>query len=611
MGKLFPETTGELAGNETLMIPERKEKYEFGRFRLDLNERALFDGEDMVSLPPKLFDTLVILVEYKGRVVEKEELMQRVWPDSFVEENNINKNIYALRKLFGEDQDFIETIPKRGYRFVAKVSEGWSVPDEIIVKTRTTGRLIIEEELEPEPKPKTIAVLPFKTFGSNGSSDHLGLGLADALITRLGNAQQITVRPTSSIVKYNNVDQDLFRIGQELRVDAILEGSIRRLEPRIRVTVQLVNIKDEITLWAGKFDESFTDIFTVEDMISERVADALTLSLSGKERALLTKHHTENIEAYEWLLKGIYQVNRYTPEALGKAIEAFTEATLKDPNYALAFSWLSGCSSLIYFRNISAPPAKEVALKAKLYAEKALSLDDSLAEAHVVYLAAMLYHDFNFSGVEKEIDRVVAMNPKGPPAHRWCGIFLGARGRFAEALQVMQQACDADPLSSIGNLGKGNIYFYMREYDKAIEAFAKTLEIEPSSWEARLGLAAIYAIKGQYSQALAELDKPFIIDEARKMAIRGFIYAKSGDDGQARRILEVLQARAAQDYVNPREMATLHAALGEADQAFIWIEKAYEERYPWLISLNVDFWTEPLRSDPRFTDLLHRIGLKA
>jgi TolB-like protein len=593
------------------MAPERKNKYEFGRFRLDLNERALFDGEDMVSLPPKLFDTLVVLVEYKGRVVEKEELMQRVWPDSFVEENNINKNIYALRKLFGEEQDFIETIPKRGYRFVAKVREGWSVSDEIIVKTRTTGRLIIEEEIEPEPKLKTIAVLPFKTFGNNGSSDYLGLGLADALITRLSNAQQITVRPTSSIVKYNHAAQDLFIIGQELRVDAVLEGSIRRQEPRIRVTVQLVSIKEEATLWAGKFDESFTDIFAVEDIISERVADALTLSLSGKERALLTKHHTENIEAYEWLLKGIYYVNRHTPEALGKAIEAFTEATLKDPNYALAFTWLSGCSSLIYFRNISAPPAKEVALKAKLYAEKALSLDDSLAEAHVVYLAAMLYHDFDFSGVEKEINRVVAMNPKGPPAHRWCGIYLGARGRFGEALQIMQQACDADPLSSVGSLGMGNIYFYMREYDKAIAAFARTLELEPNSWEARLGLAALYAIKGQYGEALAELDKPFIIDEARRMAIRGYVYARSGDQDQARRILEELHACAAQSYVNPREMATLHAALGDFDQAFMWIDQAYEEHYPWLLSINVDFWTEPLRFDPRFTSLLRRIGLQA
>ena len=586
--------------------------YEFNQFRLDTEERVLYAKGKPLALSPRLFDTLLALVEKSGRVMDKAELMAKVWADSFVEENNLNKNISALRKLLGEaggEARFIETVPRRGYRFIAEVREVAGGESELLVARRTRSRVVIEEEVETEAKPKAIAVLPFKTFGVNGSSQYLGLGLADALITRLSAARQLIVRPTSSIAKYNHAAQDVFIIGRELGVDAVLEGSIRRLESRLRVTVQLVSVKEEIALWAEKFDEAFTDLFAVEDAISERVAETLTLRLTEQERQLLTKHHTDNIEAHECLFKGIYYYSKQTPEALEMAMQAFTEAGLKDPDYALAYTSLSGCSSMIYFRNNSAPPAKEVALKAKLYAEKALALDQSMPEAHVVHLAARLYHDFDFVGVAKDFDRVFAMNPKSAPSHRWCGIYLAARGRFAEALQAMRQACQSDPVSSIGNSGLAFVYYYMREYDQAIAAFEKTLQFEPNYSEARLGLAMLYAIKGRYADALAELDQPFYIDPIRKLVVKGMIYARSKDHAETRRILEEVYAVAAQAYVNPRELAILHAALGETDHAFAWIEQAYAERHPWLMTLKVDFWTEALRSDPRFTDLLRRMGL--
>jgi DNA-binding winged helix-turn-helix (wHTH) protein/tetratricopeptide (TPR) repeat protein len=595
-----------------MTIP-RSHIYEFDQFRLDAGERVLYANGKPLALSPRLFDTLLALVEMSGRVMEKEELMAKVWADSFVEENNLNKNISALRKLLGDGSEglrYIETVPRRGYRFIAEVREVPGGESEWMIARRTRSSVVIEEEIESEPKTQIIAVLPFKTFGVNGSSEYLGLGLADALITRLSAAPQLIVRPTSSIVKYHHTDQDSFIIGRELRVDAVLEGSIRRLESRLRVTVQLVSVKEETALWAEKFDEAFTDIFAVEDAISERVAERLMLRLTSQERRLLTKRHTDNLEAHVSYFKGIYYYSKQTPEGLEKAMQAFTEASLRDPNYALAYTALSGCSSMIYFRNVSAPPAKEAALKAKLYAEKALTLDDALAEAHVVYLIATLYYDYDFSWVERNFDRVLAMNPKSSPSHRWCGIYLAAKGRFAEALQVMRQACDADPLSSIGNSGMAFVYYYMREYDQAIAAFEKTLQFEPNYSEARLGLATVYALQGRYTEAFAELDQPFFMDLTRKLAVKGFIYARSGDRTATRRMLEELCDFAVHAYVNPREMAILHAALGEVDEAFTWIEKAYAEHHPWLIYINVDVWTAPLRSDPRFTDLLRRIGLE-
>ncbi len=309
-----------------------KRFYKFGQFCLDAAKRVLLRGGAIVPLTRKAFDTLLVLVENRGELLEKEELMKRVWPDSFVEENNLNQSISALRKALGETaaaQNYIATVSKRGYRFIADVKES---DEEDAPK---------EQASEKDAVINAIAVLPFKSLSLEKTDEYLGLGMADSLITRLSNIRQIVVRPTSAVLKYTASSQDPISVGRELRVRSVLEGSVRRAAERIRVTVQLVSIPDGASLWAAKFDESFTDIFAVEDSISERVAEALTLKLTSEEKSLLTKRYTANAEAHRLYIKGRYYASRLTREGFDKGIECFNQAIALDPSYALAYEGLA------------------------------------------------------------------------------------------------------------------------------------------------------------------------------------------------------------------------------------------------------------------------------
>ncbi|HEV8486880.1 MAG TPA: winged helix-turn-helix domain-containing protein, partial [Blastocatellia bacterium] len=283
------------------MTKLNKATYEFGAFRLDASERRLLRDGEPVQLAPKVFDTLVALVENSGRLVDKDELMSRLWPDTFVEEATLARNISDLRKALGESSGgdkYIDTVPKSGYRFVAKVALLEDEGPSVIVQRHTRARVVIEEETESRASASSIAVLPFKALG-RGDNDYLGLGMADALITRLSNIRQISVRPTSAVAKYVDDRQDPFVAGRELNVESVVDGSIQRSAGHIRVTVQLVSVRNEATMWADKFDEKFTDIFAIEDSISEQIVHALTLKLSGDEKRLLARRYTENAGAYQ------------------------------------------------------------------------------------------------------------------------------------------------------------------------------------------------------------------------------------------------------------------------------------------------------------------------
>lgn len=647
-----------------------KHLYEFGTFRLDVTEYLLLRAGERVPLSEKAFETLLVLVRNSGQLVSKEQLMQEVWPDTLVEGNNLDKSICALRHALGEkpaERKFIETVRRRGYRFVAEVKELNSQAPEVrapLLETLAAGTLhppasgqsqVAEDaplwsravdSFEPANERvrksdggrfylalaavgllvlalafllyssrakstvnapvKTIAVLPFKSLSQDENDEYLGLGMTDALITRLGHVKQLTVRPTSSVRKYATMPTDPVTAGKELNVEAVLEGSIQRLDQRLRVTVQLISISDGRHLWSDKFDAESKDIFTLQDSISERLAEALALELTGAERELLVKRYTENSAAYKLYLQGRYHWNKRTPEGFQKSREYFTQAIQQDPNYALAYAGLADSYNMLGEYTVVEPG--EAFPKARAAAEKALSLDEKLAEAHTSLALVGLYYDWDFPSAEREFQRALELNPGYATAHQWYGELLMVTGRFDESLREMRRALELDPLSLIGNTALGYALWHAHRYDEAIEQLRKTLEMEPNFPPAVSYLGMSYEQKGMTEEAV-KLDLQVRVshgDSPAQLAALKEAYARSGYKGYWR--ARVAQDQAQGKYVAPIYIALMHALNGEREQALSWLEKAYQERSSWMPHLRVDPRFDMLRSDPRFQALLQRIG---
>jgi DNA-binding winged helix-turn-helix (wHTH) protein/TolB-like protein/Tfp pilus assembly protein PilF len=659
------------------MNPKPRRLYQFHRFRLDTEERVLFDEEKRVVLAPKLFDTLLALVESGGRIVEKEELMRRIWADSFVEENNLNKNISALRKLFGE-QNFIETIPKRGYRFAAEVKEGWEAEEKAVVETSTSLRIVIEEEetepvdtagqrfqttplvapeileqqaretsaLDPETTAptkrfpghlpvvmvligilslavyyffanpaatstpiKSIAVLPFKPLIVEGRDESFEMGTAETLITRLSGIKELAVRPTSAVRKYSTLEQDPIAAGLEQKVDAVLDGNIQKTGERIRVTVRLLRVKDGQTLWAGKFDEPLADIFSLQDSISERVTEAIAVNLSGDEKRLLTRHHTENAEAYQLYLKGKLFSNQFTEEGGRNALECFDKALAIDPNYALAYV---GKANLYASYSGQVMPPLEAMPKAKEAARKALELDEQLAEAHGAMAVIIEWGDWDWAGAEREYKRTIELNPNDELAHHRYGIFLAQQKRFDEAFVQLKRAQELDPLSSLVTHQVGYVAYLARQYDKAIARFKEALALSPNYDWAHRGLGCALRQTGDFEGAIAELQRAVELNRSdRQLSELGQAYAVAGRRSEALKVIgELEDRRAKQRYASPVRIARVYAGLGEKERVFELLNQAYKDHSDHLLVLGVDPSFDNVRSDPRFADLLRRVKLE-
>ncbi len=528
-----------------------KHLHEFGPFRLNAKERLLLNEGEIVPLTPKAFDMLLALVENSGHLLEKNELMQRLWPDSFVEEGSLAQNISLLRKALGESesQKFIETVPRRGYRFVASVRELGGDADQI--RDRTI---------------KSMAVLPFKSLGVDDGDEYLGIGIAETLTTRLSSQKLLTVRPTSAVLKYASPEKDTVVAGRELAVDSVLEGSIRRLGKRIRVTARLVSVPDDSVLWADKFDENFTDIFKVEDSISAKVAEALALKLSGEERKRLTKRYTDDAEAYQLYLKGRYFWNKRTEGGFNQGIAQFKQAVEKDSNYALAYAGLADSYIGLTFYNFTAP--NETMPKAKEAAMKALAIDNSLAEAHTSLAHVLMNYDWNWFEAEKEFKLSIELNPDYATAHQWYAIhYLTAMGRPEEALQEMKRALELEPTSLIMNTFMGATFYFAGRYDEAIEQCRRTIEMDPNFAVAHWHLGLAFEQKSMFEQAVAEFQKVVILSGGSPLmkAALGFAYAKSGVRNKANKILNELRKLSAQRYASlygrPGTCAQITAAL--------------------------------------------------
>jgi TolB-like protein/DNA-binding winged helix-turn-helix (wHTH) protein/Tfp pilus assembly protein PilF len=568
-----------------------KHFYEFGPFCVDLTERRLLRSGRVVPLTPKVFDTLLVFLENRGRTLRKDELMQQLWPDTFVEESNLAQNVFQLRKALGRDnsEEYIATIQKRGYHFIPEVKEVNGAETRLGLG-RETARL--GEGLGV----RSLAVLPFKPLGADRHDELIGLGMADALIIKLNELKQIRVLPTSAIFGYSERENNPLTAGRELGVDAVLDGTVQHADDQVRVTVQLMRVADGQILWSDKFDEHFTNIFEVQDSISEQVAKSLALRITFDVKTHLTKRYTQNVEAYQTYLLGLYFWNKRTKEGINTAIEFFELTIANDPNFALAYAGLADCYFLdVSFRYVVVEPALGYE-RVRAAALRALELDPTLAEPHAALAVVKIRQDRDPAEAEVSFDRAIVSNPNCAMAYLRYSWFLAAMGRLDEALQNAQRAQELDPLSPENNATVGYLLYFARQYDKAIGYCQRALLIEPDLFWARLYTGLNYVQKGMYEEAISEYQ---IVGASHKdctepLELLGHAYAVMGRRDDAEKVLSRLEELSAHEQVRPYNVASIYAALNLNDRAFELL------RQPWVI------WTERLRVlrfDPRLDSL--------
>ena len=652
---------GTLRSLNLFMSQQSECSYEFGSFRIDAVKRLLLRDGEPVPLTSKSLDTLLVLVEHRGQVVNKEELMNKLWPDTAVEENNLTQQISVLRKTLGEragEHRYVVTVPGRGYSFVAEVRELWEEEPDLIVKQHTRSRISVDIEDEREKEllipeetreylsagplvlrsksvivslsvlliglaalvafqlssrnspmerngesKQSIAVLPFRSLNNDPADDYLGTGMTDTLIAKLSNLRLISVRPTSSVIMYAGRSQDALSIGRELGVDSVLEGTVQRANDRIRVTVQLVNVRDRKPLWAQTFEERITAIFAVQDSISEQVAQTMLVRLNGYEREQLRKRETENVEAYQAYLRGRFFWNKRNEEGLRKGLEHFKQAIDLDSNYGQAYAGIADAYILLGTYKANLISRDEALQRAREAAMKALRIDGTLAEAHTSLALIKAYYEHDESGAESEFKQAIESNPNYATAHHWYSEFLATRGQQPEAMTEILRAQELDPLSPVINTTLGERLYFARRYNEAITQLRKTLEIAPDFEAAYYTLGLALEQEALYGEAIASLRKAgrgTRVSPAVSASL-GHTYALAGHRDAARKLLGELLA---QEDPAPYEIAVIYQGLGEKQRAIDWLGRLRGKRGVFDMMLKLDPRLDALRSDPQFQGLL-------
>jgi TolB-like protein/DNA-binding winged helix-turn-helix (wHTH) protein/Tfp pilus assembly protein PilF len=621
---------------------QKRELYEFGQFRLDAVRRVVYRADEPVRLNSKAFETLLVLVRDRHRVVSKDELLQILWPNTFVEEVNLAQNISALRKALGEtpgENRYIATIPGRGYQFVCEVRESepgesaraaqkeieperdrkapqsvvsrwppWASLAAVLLLGAAAGFWIEHRNAEQAASAAhSIAVLPFQPLAGSGDDEHLGLGMADAVITRLSNIRQLPVRPTDVVIRYTGPAIDPLKAAREMGVDSVLTGKLQKSGDRLRVTVQLVRVRDGQALWAQTFDDKYTSIFGVEDSISEKVAQALALHLAGREKLQLQRHYTDNLDAYRNYLKGRYEEFTFTPDGMYKAIDYFNQAIANDPGYALAYAGLADAYTTESDWLLS---PREAMPKADAAARQALAFDDQLAEAHGA-LAHALLHEWKLSESDREFRTALALNPSYVSTYFAYGEYLASIGQEDQAIAQMKKALTIDPLSPEINSFLAWDYYLKRDFDSCLVSSLKAMQMFPDFWLPHMAAGMCYYIRAQYPDALREYGKALSMnpDSTFSQAGAGMALAKSGKPVEARKALERLQSMKTRTYVSPAYVALVYLALGDTDAEYLWLEKGYDDRAEWLLWLPVDPLFDGQRNDPRYHELVRKAGI--
>ena len=560
--------------------------YEFGPFRVDAQERVLWRDQEAVPLTPKLFDILMVLVQNSGRVLTKDEFHGLVWPDTVVEEGSLTRNISSLRKALGEspgERHYIETIPWRGYRFVAKVKE---IRDQAAT-----------------PPIDSIAVLPFVNVGGDSNAEYLSDGITESLINSLSKLSHLKVISRNSVFRYKGIQIDAHAIGQELRVRAVLTGRILPHSEALVISAELIDAEDCRQIWGERYRRNPEDIFVLQEAIATEITQKLRCKLTGPEEERLAERNTNDPEAYQLYLRGRYHFHRLTPDGVEKGAEYFRRAIERDRNYALAYVGLADC----YNYSARSSEAMEAAAAA-------LKLDDHLADARASLAFHRFVYQWDFLAAEQEFQRALELNPNHAGAHHWYAIYLANMARHDEAVLEARRAEELDPVSPLMCMTPGLVFYCAHAYDQALQEFQKVVDLDPNFMVVRSLLGQVYEHKEMYDEATAVycslidvVGSETVTGLSLKAAI-GRMAARRGEENEAREIASQL-SRSEHAGVLAYVIAAIHAALGENDRALELLGRAYDDRSFSLVSLKVDPNFDPIRNDERFASLLGLIGL--
>ena len=627
----------------------------FGDFAVDLRSGELHKEGVKIKLQEQPFRLLAVLLEHAGEVVTREELRQRLWPeDTFgAFDDGLNTAIKELRDALGDSAEkprLIETLPKHGYRFLLPVTmiatepssefspqtaettrhifryllwkkaKSWSRSRTVLLFAACTAALLLVAYLvrphaRPQARPGSgkimLAVLPFENLSGDPEQEFFSDGMTEEMITNLGGLQpeRLGVIARTSAMRYKGASSSLPQVGQDLGVQYVLEGSVRRSGDRVRITAQLIQVSDQTHLWAQTYDRNLRDVFGIQTEVARAIADEISLKLPPEQQKRLAGVSTVNPEAFDFYLNGRYFSHRGS-DGIPRAVENFQRAIAKDPDYALAYSGLADAYTTQALWGWESP--KLALEQAKVAAEKALALNSSLAEAHASSAYVKLY-SWDFRAAEGEFRRALELNPSYANAHHWYSHCLVALGRMDESLTETNRALIFDPLDLSIQTHLGWHHYYAREYDQVIAPINKALESD-ASHRSRVGphaiLGAVYEQKGMYDEAIANFRDAVGQSGGIPVYIAQLAHAQaaSGNKAEALRLLEELK-RPRQKYVPPEEIAAVYVALGQKETAFEWLEQAYQIRSASLINLKVDPRFDSLRSDQRFSDLVRRVGL--
>jgi TolB-like protein/Tfp pilus assembly protein PilF len=609
--------------------------------------------------------------------VTREEIQQKIWgAETFIDfDTGLNSAIRQIRHALKDDTGaprFIETVPRRGYRFLAsleKIPEKISAPAQIPAQIEDNGSpSALQPFIAPDPDDAaehvgaglaaavpallvpaipwwrskwplaaagvavvavlvvglwftlfrgraeaidSVAVLPFVNASADADTEYLSDGISETLIGQLSQVPRLKVMARSTVFRYKGSNIDPQKIGRDLNVRAVLTGRILQRADTLTISMELMDVRDGSQLWGKQYNRKLADTLAVQEDIAHEVVDKLRLRLAGVEEKRLNAHATENAAAYQLYLKGRYYWNKRTPDGIQKAIDSFQQAIVQDPGYALAYAGLADCYQVPAH---PLPPRERMPL-AKTAAIKALQLDDTLVEAHTTLARVLFAYDWDWPAAEKEFKRAIELNTRYAPARQWYGGYLSATGRFREADAEKRRSLELEPLSLAINFEVGLAFYFSRNYDQAIDQFQKTMELDANFPPPHALLGSAYEQKGMFEEAIAAFQRAITVTPqrgiARAQAIAGLAhtYATSGRKTEARKILAELQTLSEHSYVPATDMALVYAGLGDKDKAFAWLDKAYAEHSFALSNLKVEPRFDLLRSDPRFADLLRRIGL--
>ena len=626
--------------------PPPRQVVRFGDFEANLRSSELRRHGLKVKLGAQSFQVLGLLLENPGEVVTREELRQKLWTeDTFVDfEAGLNSAIRRLRDALGDSADqprFIETLPRRGYRFIAPLERNGGsgevstdsasalaapVPaafwagrrKALLVAGGFAGLVAVllganlggwrDRLLGGPPRIQSLAVLPLENLTGDPGQEYFVDGMTEALITNLAQIRALRVISRTSAMRYKGTNKSLPEIAQELNVDAVVEGTVARSGDRVRVTAQLIHARTDRHLWADEYERDLRDVLSLQSEVARAVAGHIQVALTPQEEARLARARPVNPAAYRaWLYARFHSAKR-TREGMRKAIEYCQQAIQEDPNYALAYTGLAEAFDLQ--GSLEFVPPHQAFPRAKEAAQKALALDKESAEAYTILGSIAEVYEWNFPEAERFYQRALELNPGYATAHHWYARFLGAAGRHEEALAEMKRAQELDPLSLIINNTIGLIYFWERRYDQAIEHYRRTLELDPSFVLAHSSLGSAYEQKGMHQEAVEEYlramalsgEKPEWIAELEKA------YAVSGFPGYLQKRLEQLKELARREYIPPFAFAAGYARLGDKEEALAWLERAYAERSRYMVLLKVTPALDPLRADPRFQELVRRMN---